>query len=77
MYGSGSIKLVLTAGAVLHQTMQPIVARLNVYLRNIIQEYLTWQMLAIIFTMHARTFAIYLNSKRYFFYLIMVFLHED
>lgn len=73
---SGLIKLVLTAGVVLHQTMRPIVARLNVSLLNIIREYLTWRMLAIIFTMGARIFAIYLNSKGYFFHLKFVVFHS-
>lgn len=44
--------------------MQQIAAKLDAYLLNIIQGYLTWQMRVITFTMHARIYAIYLNSKR-------------
>ena len=47
--------------------MQVIATRPDVYLLNIIQEFLIWRTLAITFTTHAKIFVIYLNSKMYFF----------
>ena len=66
---SGLTKLAQTAGVVLHQTMLLVVTRPKVYLSNIIQESLIWQTLAIIFTTCAKISAIYLNSKKFFFFL--------
>jgi hypothetical protein len=77
-YCSGLTKLAQTAGVVLHPTMLVIVIRPDVYLLHIIQEFLIWRMLAIIFTMHAKIFATYLNSKMYLFlFLWFLFISID
>jgi len=76
VHSSGLTKLVQTVGAVLHPTMRVIVIRPDASLLNIIQEYLIWRMLAIIFTMHARISAIYPSSKRYICHPIVVCMLE-